>query len=159
LIQGAGGGNQDLLLLIAGGRGWMYEQVFEEVEKLGLRDRVIFPDFFRDDDLPALYALASLFVFPSLYEGFGLPIAEAMACGTPVVCTNASSVPEVGGDAVLYFDPLDVDGMAKEMRIALTDGALRNEMRTKGFAQASKFSWEKAAGELKEYLVGRRVES
>jgi glycosyltransferase involved in cell wall biosynthesis len=155
LIRDGEDGNHDLQLVIAGGRGWMYEQVFEEVEALGLRDRVIFPDYFRDDDLPALYALASLFVFPSLYEGFGLPVAEAMACGTPVACTNTSSVPEVGGDAALYFDPHDVEAMAKQMRRALTDSALRDEMLIKGMAQARKFTWEKAAGELKEYLMGQ----
>jgi glycosyltransferase involved in cell wall biosynthesis len=144
----------NLQLVIAGGRGWMYDDVFAAVERFNVRDRVLFPSFVPDEDLPALYALASLLVFPSLYEGFGLPIAEAMACGTPVVTSNASSLPEVAGDAALYFDPRDTDAMADALRRALTDDALRVELRAKGFAQAKKFSWEKAAGELRQTLAG-----
>jgi glycosyltransferase involved in cell wall biosynthesis len=140
----------NLQLVIAGGRGWMFEETFDIVDRLNLRDRVIFPDFFSDEDLPALYAGATLFVYPSLYEGFGLPIAEAMACGAPVVTSNASSLPEVAGDAALYFDPRDVDAMAEQMHRALSDEALRADLRAIGFTQAKKFSWEKAAGELIE---------
>lgn len=143
-----------LQLVIAGGRGWMYEEVFQAVARLGLRDRVMFPAFVADADLPALYANATLFVYPSLYEGFGLPVAEAMACGVPVVSSNASSLPEVGGEAVMYFDPRDVDALADAMRRALTDESLRNDLRARGFAQAKKFSWDKAAVELHRYLKG-----
>ncbi len=144
----------DLQLLICGGRGWMFDEVFRAVEACGLRDRVIFPDYMRDEDLPALYAGATLFVYPSLYEGFGLPVAEALACGAPVVSSHASSLPEVGGDAVLYFDPRDIVGMADTICRVLTDESLRNDLRAKGFAQAKKFSWAKAASELREYLTG-----
>lgn len=144
----------NLQLVIAGGRGWMYADVFHVVERLGLQERVILPAFVADEDLPALYAGATLFVYPSLYEGFGLPVAEAMACGTPVVSSNASSLPEVGGEAALYFDPRDVDAMADAMRRALSDESLRADLRARGFAQAQKFSWEKAARELMQYLVG-----
>ncbi len=146
--------NSDLQLVISGAKGWMFEEVFQAVERLNLRDRVLFPDFVSDDDLPALYAGATLFVYPSLYEGFGLPVAEAMACGAPVVSSNASSLPEVGGDAVLYFDPRDVDAMAETIRRALSDESLRNDLRARGIAQAKKFSWEKAARELLQYLTG-----
>lgn len=146
--------NSELQLVICGARGWMFEQVFETINRLNLNHRVILPDFVSDDDLPALYAGATLFVYPSLYEGFGLPVAEAMACGAPVVSSNASSLPEVGGDAVLYFDPRDVDAMAETICRALNDESLRNDLRARGIAQAKKFSWEKAAGELKEYLEG-----
>ena len=142
----------NLQLVIAGGRGWMFDQVYQAVERLGLQDRVIFPSFFSDEDLPALYALATLFVYPSLYEGFGLPVVEAMACGLPVVSSNASSLPEVGGDAVLYFDPRDVNAMAETIQRALSDESLRNDLRAKGFVQAKKFSWEKAARELLGFL-------
>ena len=128
--------------------------MFQAVERFGLQGRVLFPNFFPDADLPALYAGATLFVYPSLYEGFGLPVAEAMACGAPVVSSNASSLPEVGGDAVLYFDPLDVDAMAEAMRRALADESLRNDLRARGIEQAKKFSWEKAARELMQYLAG-----
>jgi glycosyltransferase involved in cell wall biosynthesis len=142
-------------LVIAGGRGWMFEQVFQTVERLGLQDRVIFPSFFSDDDLSALYAGATLFVYPSLYEGFGLPVVEAMACGVPIVSSNASSLPEVGGDAVLYFDPRNVDAMVDAMQRALSDESLRAQMRAKGFEQVKQFSWDKAARELMHYWVAK----
>ncbi len=145
---------RDLQLMIAGGKGWMYDDVYASVERLNLRDRVLFADFVSDDDLPALYAGTTLFVYPSLYEGFGLPVTEAMACGAPVVSSNASSLPEVAGDAALYFDPRDVDAMTDAMLRALADDALRADLRAKGFAQAKKFSWEKAAGELLESWSG-----
>jgi glycosyltransferase involved in cell wall biosynthesis len=139
-------------LVISGARGWMFDEVFQTVERLNLRERVIFPDFVSDDDLPALYADAALFVYPSLYEGFGLPVAEAMACGAPVVCSNASSLPEVAGDAVLYFDPRDVDAMVDAMQRALADESLRNDLRARGFVQSKKFSWDTAARALLGYL-------
>ena len=142
----------DHLLVIAGGRGWMFDKVFQTVERLGLSERVLLPDFVADEDLPTFYAGARLFVYPSLYEGFGLPVAEAMACGTPVVSSNASSLPEVGGEAVLYFEPRDVDAMAGAIRRALADSALRADLSLRGLAQAKKFSWEQAAGELKGYF-------
>ena len=140
------------VLVIAGGRGWMFDEVFQAVERLGLRDRVLLPDFVADDDLPALYAGARLFVYPSLYEGFGLPVAEAMACGAPVVSSNASSLPEVAGDAALYFDPRNVDAMTAAIQRALTDSSLRVDLASRGLAQAKKFSWEKAAEELRDYF-------
>jgi glycosyltransferase involved in cell wall biosynthesis len=146
---------RDLQLIIAGGRGWMFEDIFETTAHLGISDRVRFLDFFPDVDLPALYSLATLFVYPSLYEGFGLPIAEAMACGTPVVTSNASSLPEVAGDAALYFDPRDVDAMAGAMQRALGDENLRANLMSKGREQAKKFSWDKAASELAQYLTGQ----
>lgn len=146
--------NSQLQLVICGGRGWMYDQVYQTVERLALRERVLFTDFVSDNDLPALYALATLFVYPSLYEGFGLPIAEAMACGAPVISSTSSSLPEVAGDAALYFDPYDVDALAEAMHRALSDESLRANQRAKGFAQVKKFSWEKAARELRQHLDG-----
>jgi glycosyltransferase involved in cell wall biosynthesis len=142
-------------LVIAGGNGWMYEEVYQTVEQLHLQDRVSILGFTPDEDLVPLYAMATLFVYPSLYEGFGLPVAEAMACGLPVVCSNASSLPEVGGDAALYFDPCDVDAMADAMRRALTDEPLRKSLRTKGLEQVKQFSWERAAEGLLESLQGQ----
>jgi len=143
----------NLNLVICGARGWMADDIYRTIEQLELHNRVILPDFFSDDDLPALYAGATLFIYPSLYEGFGLPVAEAMACGVPVVSSNASSLPEVGGDAVLYFDPYDIDAMAEAMWHALTDESLREHLRARGIVQAQKFSWEQAARELRQYLV------
>ncbi len=153
LIPNAQPPTANLQLVICGSRGWMFDEVFQTAERLGLRERVLFPDFVSDDDLPALYAGATLFVYPSLYEGFGLPVVEAMACGAPVVSSNASSLPEVAGDAALYFDPREVDALTDALRRALADDALRADLRARGFAQAKKFSWEKAAAELQQYLA------
>jgi glycosyltransferase involved in cell wall biosynthesis len=133
-------------LVIAGGHGWLYEEVLQEAERH--RDRVRLLGFVDDADLPALYRNAALFVFPSFYEGFGLPVLEAMACGVPVVCSNASSLPEVAGDAALLVDPRDEQGLATAMERALTDETLRAGMRTKGLRQAARFTWDRAARQL-----------
>jgi glycosyltransferase involved in cell wall biosynthesis len=99
----------DLHLVIVGGKGWLYENIFATVEQLGLDERVIFPGFVADEHLPALYNLADLFIFPSLYEGFGIPPLEALACGTPVITSNASSLPEVVGEAGLMVEATDTE--------------------------------------------------
>jgi len=138
----------DLRLVIAGGKGWLYEEIFATVERLGLGEQVVFPGFVADEDLPALYNLADLFVFPSLYEGFGLPPLEAMACGTPVITSNASSLPEVVGGAGLMVEPTDVESLAQAMRRVLEDESLQQEMIAKGLEQANQFTWEKAAVKL-----------
>jgi len=138
----------DLHLVIAGGKGWLYEDIFATVEHLGLEDRVVFPGFVADQDLPALYNLADLFVFPSLYEGFGLPPLEAMACGTPVITSNASSLPEVVGQAGLMVEAKDVAALTEAMRRVLEDSALRERMVARGLEQARKFTWEGAAAKL-----------
>jgi len=137
-----------LHLVIAGGKGWLYEDVFATVERLGLGAQVVFPGFVADEDLPALYNLADLFVFPSLYEGFGLPPLEAMACGTPVITSNASSLPEVVGEAGLMVEATDVTALAEAMRRVLEDDELREKMIVRGLEQARKFTWEKAAARL-----------
>ena len=133
-------------LVIAGGRGWLYEDIFAEAEKHSDRVRVL--GFVDEADLPALYRSAALFSFPSLYEGFGLPVLESMACGVPVVFSNASSLPEVAGDAALLVDPLDIGDLAEAMGRALEDSNLRREMVARGIAQASRFTWEQAARQL-----------
>jgi len=133
-------------LVIGGGRGWLYQDIFAEAERHGDRVRIL--GFVDEADLPALYRNAALFAFPSLYEGFGLPVLEAMACGVPVVCSNASSLPEVAGDAALLVDPLDVDGLAEAMARALEDADLRRGMVARGVAQAARFTWEQAARQL-----------
>jgi len=117
------------------------------VSELGLGDRVHFAGYVHDADLPALYGGADLFVFPSLYEGFGLPPLEAMACGTPVVCSNAASLPEVVGDAAVTVDPYDVDALAEAMQRVLADRDLREDLRARGLARARQFTWERTARE------------
>jgi glycosyltransferase involved in cell wall biosynthesis len=138
----------DLQLVIAGGKGWLFESIFAEVERLGLRDRVRFPGFVADDDLPALYSAARVLAYPSLYEGFGLPMLEAMACGTPVVASTASCLPEVAGDAALLVPPADVPALAEALSRAVSDEALRADLIAQGRARAATFTWTKAAEQL-----------
>jgi glycosyltransferase involved in cell wall biosynthesis len=137
----------NLKLVIGGAKGWFYEDVFARMEGLGLEDEVVFPGYISVAELPLWYNAAELFVYPSLYEGFGLPPLEAMACGTPVVTASTSSLPEVVGDAGLIVDPLDVEGLREAIRRVLDDGALRQEMRERGLQRARGFSWSKAAQE------------
>ncbi|RME48290.1 MAG: glycosyltransferase family 1 protein [Chloroflexi bacterium] len=132
-------------LVIAGSRGWLDQEIFETVERLGAGDRVRFLGFVRDEDLPALYNAAAILAMPSLYEGFGLPVLEAMACGTPVVTSNVSSLPEVAGDAALLVSPRDVAGLSDALCRLLTDWDLQARLRQRGLAQAQKFTWQKAA--------------
>jgi len=141
-------------LLIAGGRGWLYQEVFAEAEKYGDHVRVL--GFVDEADLPALYRNAALFAFPSLYEGFGLPVLEAMACGVPVVSSNVSSLPEVAGDAALLVDPLDTGGLTEAMARVLEDTNLRQSMVARGFSQAARFTWERAARQLLTAFDGLR---
>jgi glycosyltransferase involved in cell wall biosynthesis len=138
----------DVCLVIVGGRGWLFGAIFAEVERLGLRARVRFPGFANDADLPALYSAARVLAYPSLYEGFGLPILEAFACGTPVVTSTASSLPEVAGDAALLVPPTDVDALAAALTAALTDDALRADLIHRAQARLPLFSWEKSARQL-----------
>ncbi len=140
----------DLQLVIVGGRGWLYDSIFAQVQHLGLEGCVTFPGFVDDEDLPALYSAAALFAFPSLYEGFGLPVLEAMACGTPVVTSNTSSLIEVGGDAAWLIEPTSVDAIAHAMHRILEDADLRQQLVQRGFQQARRFTWDKAASQLKE---------
>ncbi|TAK25764.1 MAG: glycosyltransferase family 1 protein [Chloroflexota bacterium] len=132
-------------LVIGGGLGWMYQSVFETVEELDMSDDVVFLGRIPDVDLPALYSLADLFVYPSLYEGFGIPPLEAMACGTPVVTSNTSSLPEAVGNAGITVDPLDIDAIADAMARILTDPTLADDLSGRGLAQATKFTWRSSA--------------
>ncbi|NTU83750.1 MAG: glycosyltransferase family 4 protein [Chloroflexales bacterium] len=135
----------EVQLVIVGRKGWLYEEVFAMVGRLGLGARVRFLDFVDDARLPALYNLARAFVYPSLYEGFGLPALEAMACGAPVVTAAVSSLPEVVGDAAVLVDPLSVESIATGIRRALAQGP---GLRAGGPPQASRFTWEAAARAL-----------
>ncbi len=139
---------RDIHLVIAGGRGWLQGPIHAAVDALGLQGRVHFIGFAEDADLPALYSAARCFAFPSLYEGFGLPVLEAMACATPVVTSNVSSLVEVAGDAALLVDPLSVPQISAALARLLTDDALRLELVERGLRQAALFTWGKAAAQL-----------
>lgn len=139
---------QDLELLIAGGRGWMYDEIYAAPEKFGVKGQVRFLGFTPDADLPALYSLAEMVVYPSLYEGFGLPVLEAMACGAAVVTSNNSSLPEVAGDAALLIDPHDTQALTWAISRFLDDHQWRSIMQHKALARAKKFSWDKSARQL-----------
>ncbi len=142
----------NLKLSIVGKRGWLYDAIFSRVRELNLESQIIFLDYVPASDLPALISGARLFVFPSLHEGFGLPILEAQACGTPVVCSNTSSLPEAAGDGALFFDPRDVNAIADAMQRALGDAARRETLIARGFENVKRFSWEKSAQEALEVL-------
>jgi glycosyltransferase involved in cell wall biosynthesis len=135
-------------LVIAGKEGWLCEGIHEQVVREGLTEHIHFPGFVADDDLPALYTLADLLAFPSLYEGFGLPPLEAMACGTPVVVSNNSSLPEAVGAAALLVDAEDVDALADAMARVLGNANLRVRLADLGRAQAARFTWSEAARKL-----------
>ena len=135
----------EIQLVLAGARGWLDKPIYRTVRSLGLENVVCFPGFIEDDDLPAVYHGAAVFVFPSLYEGFGLPVIEAMACGVPVISSNTSSMPEVAGGAAMLVDPLDADQMAAAIVRVLGDEGLRDGLRQQGIARARQFSWEAAA--------------
>lgn len=127
-------------LLLAGGKGWLYDSIFEKVQKLGLESEVVFPGFVSDEEQLLWYHAASAFVYPSLYEGFGIPVAEALACGVPVVTSNISSLPEAGASLALTVDPSDSEAMAGAIYKALTDESLRERCRTCATSVAQQFS-------------------
>ena len=132
-------------LVSVGPKGWLYDPLFRQVEKHGLQDEVQFLGYAGDEDLARIYSLADVFVFPSLYEGFGFPPLEAMACGTPVVTSNTSSLPEVVGDAALMVDPQDTAEIAEAIMTILGDSLVRKRLINRGFKRAEAFSWERTA--------------
>lgn len=134
-------------LVLVGSKGWLTEEFERHLAASPWRDCVVQAGFVAEEDLPAIYGGALLLAQPSLYEGFGLPVLEAMACGCPVCASRTSSLPEVGGDAALYFDPLDVSEMTATLRRVLADASLREELRQRGLARAAQFSWRRTAEE------------
>lgn len=135
-------------LVIAGGHGWLFEDVLAEAAALGIDDRVHFIGFVDDADLPELYSAATLFLFPSLYEGFGLPVLEAMACGVPVVASEASSLPEVAGTAAPLLPPTDIAAWTEMMAGLLADAPRRARLVAQGYGQAHHFRWKHTARHL-----------
>ena len=148
----------DYRLVVVGQKAWKYEADFALVDELGMRDRVQFLGYVKDEHLPALYRVATAFAFPSLYEGFGLCVIEAMACGTPVLTSSISATAEVAGDAALLVDPLSVNAIRDGLRELLTDGDRRTDLAGRGRARAAEFSWRRAADET-HAVYGRVVAS
>ncbi len=142
-LEGAG---VDCPLVVAGLPAWRYEGDYEQAQQLG-QGQVRFLGYVPDGDLPALYSAATLLAFPSLYEGFGLPVLEAMSCGTPVVTANVAGTAEIAGDAALLVDPRNVGALAEAMGRLLSDDALRTNLRARGLERAKQFSWQRTARE------------
>ena len=138
----------DVRLVMAGKKGWLYDNVLATVRALALEERVVFTGYVPQQDLPTLLSGALAYVLPSWYEGFGLPVLEAMACETPVICSNVSSLPEVAGDAALLFSPDDATALAGAMERVYREPALRNELAARGREQARCFSWERCAQQV-----------
>lgn len=126
--------------------------ISEIIRRKNLSDHIFFTGYVKDADIAAIYNLAKLFVFPSLYEGFGIPPLEAQACGCPVVCSDAASLPEAFGDSVVYFDPYSVEDMRDKIQMVLDDENLQNELRVKGFENIKRFSWERSAKQIIEIM-------
>ena len=138
-------------LVIAGGKGWLYNEIFAKIEELSLDQDIIFTGYVNDEDVPQLMRYAQAFCFPSLYEGFGMPPLEAMACGTPVIVSNCTSLPEVVGECGIKVDPYSVEQIANAL-IKMTDPVFLSEQRELGIKQAELFSWEKSALIFKKML-------
>lgn len=135
----------DSQLVLVGGKTWIHEQITDSVQKKGLNGKVVFIHDADNEELPQLYNAASVFVLPSLYEGFGLPLLEAMACGIPVVASNVSSIPEVTGEAAAFVDPLDSQSITNGLKAVLLDADFREKLIQKGLERSRNFSWEKTA--------------
>lgn len=141
-----------LSLVIAGKKGWLYDSIFEKVKKLDLGYKVVFTDYVSDDDLPPLIAGAKAYVLPSLWEGFGIPVIEAQACGVPVVVSNVSSLPEIVGDSAILVSPKSVDSIAWGMQKVLTSPKISSDLIVKGFRNIKRFSWQTCADQTLKVL-------
>ncbi|HEV2619920.1 MAG TPA: glycosyltransferase family 1 protein [Acidobacteriaceae bacterium] len=134
-------------LVIAGKKGWMYDELFRTIAELGLEDRIIFTGFVEEQDKPYLIVASEIFVYPSLYEGFGIPVLEALACGAPTLTSDNSSLREVAGDAALLVNPESVEDISLKIEMLLSDSAMRESLRAKAIRQAAKFDWARMAQE------------
>lgn len=150
------GQGREVPLVVAGKLGWLYDGFLAKIRSLGLENLVLLPGFVPDDDLPALYTAAEVFVYPSVYEGFGIPVLEAMGCGTPVLCSDVSSLPEVAGDGGILLSSGDPAAWAEAIARLMESAALRGELREKGFRQASRFRWEETASRTWEVYRATR---
>ena len=132
-------------LVLAGKKGWMYNSIFEKVKQLGIENKVVFTGYVLENEVPILMHGANIFIFPSLYEGFGMPVIEAMSCGTPVITSNTTSLDEISGDAAIKVNPYNVDEITNAMEKLLVEEEVSNKYRVKGVEHASKYTWKEAA--------------
>ncbi len=139
-------------LILAGRKGWMYDTIFAKIQELGLEQCIWSTGYVENEAVPLLIAGAVAFLFPSLYEGFGMPPLEAMACGTPVLTANVSSMPEVAGDSAILVDPFSVESIAEGMGRLVENPDLRRELSERGIQRASRFTWERSAGIVSEVI-------
>jgi len=146
-----------LKLIIAGTKGWLYSEVFDVVKNSEFKNDIIFTGFVGEEDKPYLYNLASAFVYPSFFEGFGLPPLEAMACGVPTIVSNKSSLPEVVGDSAIMVDPQNIDELNIAIKEVLENQELNSHLRRRGMERAKKFSWDNAAKQLLEQIKNLQV--
>jgi glycosyltransferase involved in cell wall biosynthesis len=146
---------KDIELVVVGFQGYPFQQVTFRT----ISNRINFIGRAKDDDLPALYSGAICLVFPSIYEGFGLPPLEAMGCGSPVLSSNTTSMPEVVGDSGLFFDPYDIDDICNCLDRILSNSELRKELRSKGFERARKFTWDRTASQVWDVLINASQEN
>jgi glycosyltransferase involved in cell wall biosynthesis len=128
-------------LVLVGGKGWLYDDLFARVEELNLSAAVLFPGYVRSEELPLWYNAATALAYPSLYEGFGMPVTEAQACGTPVLTSNQASLPEAAGEAALLVDPQNVEEIAAGLNQLLNNSTLRMDLKERGLVHARGFSW------------------
>jgi glycosyltransferase involved in cell wall biosynthesis len=145
--------HSDMKLVLAGEKAWLWKETIAMIENHPFREDIIVTGTIPFGELSALYASAKMFIFPSLYEGFGIPVLEAMAAGVPVICSGNSSLPEVGGDAALYFDALNVSELASHIESLWKDESLCTAMVRRGYENIKKFSWDKCARETMEYIL------
>ncbi|MEZ4836321.1 MAG: glycosyltransferase family 1 protein [Caldilineaceae bacterium] len=139
--------DRDVALVLAGAQGWFYDTIYQQVQALGLAEMIRFPGYVPSADLPEWYRAALAFVYPSLFEGFGMPVLEAMACGAPVLCSRAPGIEEVAQDAALTFAPDSTAEMAAALNAVVTEDAVRADLRKRGLAHVRRFSWTRCAAE------------
>ncbi|KPU43695.1 spore coat protein SA [Oxobacter pfennigii] len=140
--------NKDISLVLLGGKGWLYKEIFNKIEYSKAKSNIRYIGYAAQADMPAIYSGSNMLVYPSLYEGFGLPPLEAMSCGVPVIVSDTSSLPEVVGDAGLYIDPYNVESISERINNFLIDSNLREECIRKGLLRADKFNWDSTAEQI-----------
>ncbi len=154
LIEALAACKHDVPLVLTGWKGWGEKEWQEKAKRIGLGNRIHFTGYVDEESLARLYSGALSLVYPSLYEGFGLPLLEAMACGTPVICSNAASLPEVAGDAALLINPHNAEALTHAIDCVCEDDMLRTRMKERGLERAAHFSWEKTARQTLEVFRG-----